>query len=70
MNEKTEHDDEATLAEALRRMKSDKPAIPAAKVREFLNKLNDEWDRAENLPPEQIREMFRAFVAEVTHVPS
>jgi hypothetical protein len=63
MNEKTLHNDEAMLAEALRRLKSNKPAIPAEKVREFLNKLNEVWDRAENLPAERVREMFQRFVA-------
>jgi GTP cyclohydrolase I len=70
MSEKTSHDDEAMIAEALRRMKSNKPAIPAKKVREFLNRLNEEWDRAEDLTPERIREMFERFVAEASHVSS
>jgi hypothetical protein len=70
MSEKTPRDDEAMLAEALRRMKSKKPAIPAEKVRAFLNKLNEEWDRAEDLPPERIQELFQRFVAEASHVPS
>jgi len=70
MNENARNDDEAMLAEALRRMKSDKPAIPAEKVREFLNKLDEDWDRAKELSPEQIRQAFQRFVAEAPHVPS
>jgi len=62
------NNDEAMIAEVLRRMKESKAAIPAEKVREFLNKLNEEWDQAGNLPEERIRQMFERFVAEASHV--
>ena len=69
MNEPTALDD-PMVVEALRRMKSKKPGIPAARVREFLNNLQTEWDQAGALPPDRIREMFQRFVAEASHVSS
>lgn len=69
MTEKTEQDDAAFIAEALRRMKSKEPGIPAAKVEQFLQKLNDTWDQAGTLSEEEVRRMFKQFVAEAKHVP-
>ncbi len=68
MNEKTPLDDQAMIAEALRRMKSNEPGIQAAKVEQFLENLNDTWDKAGTLSEDQIRQMFRQFVAEAKHV--
>ena len=67
MNDKNA-DDQALILEALRRMKSGKPGIPAAKVRDFLHQLNAEWDQAGSMSEEQIRERFQRFVAEAAHV--
>ncbi len=70
MNENSLNDEQAMIAEALRRMKSKKPGIPGEKVQAFLNKLQVEWDQAGELTEEQIRERFQRFVAEASHVPS
>lgn len=68
MSEKMEHAERAFIAEALRRMKAEKPGIPGAKVQQFLRKLNEEWDRLGQLSEEQIRGLFHQFVAEAHHV--
>lgn len=68
MNENPPMDDKAMIAEALRRMKSNEPGIPATKVEHFLEKMNDTWDKAGALSDDQIRQMFRQFVAEAKHV--
>ena len=67
MNDNTA-DDQAMIAEALRRMKSGKPGIPGSKVIEFLHQLNAEWDQASVMSEEQLREKFERFVAEAPHV--
>jgi len=70
MNEKSSMDDQAMIAEALRRMKSKKPGIPGEKVQVFLSKLQAELEQNGGLTDEQIREKFQRFVAEASHVPS
>ena len=62
-------DDKAVIEEALKRLRAQKPGIPAEKVRQFLAKLNDEWDQAGDLPKERVRELFERFIAEASHVP-
>ena len=68
MSEKTRIDDQAFIAEAVRRMKSSKPGIPGHQVQAFLKKFDEEWDRAGELSEAQIREMFNRFIAEANHV--
>ena len=63
-------EDKAVIEEALRRLRAHKPGIPGTKVRQFLAKLNEEWDQAGEMPKERIKEMFERFVAEASHVSS
>ena len=70
MNDDTSTNEQAIIAEALRRMKSRKPSIPGDKVQAFLAKLQIELNQANALTDEQIRERFQRFVAEASHVSS
>lgn len=68
MNENTTPEDQAMIAEALRRMKSSERSVPAAKLEQFLKKLNKTWDDAGTLSEAEIRRMFKEFVDEAGHV--
>lgn len=70
MTENASLEDKAAIEEALKRLRSHKPGIPGDKVRQFLAKLNEEWDQAGELSNEQVKEMFERFIAEASHVPS
>ena len=70
MSEQRLTSDQATIAEALRRMKSSKPGIPGEKVQAFLAGLQAELDQGVGLTDTQIRENFQRFVAETPRVSS
>jgi hypothetical protein len=70
MTKNTSLEDRAAIEEALRLMRAQKPGIAGEKVRQFLAKLDEEWDQAGELPPQRVKEMFERFVAEASHVSS
>jgi hypothetical protein len=70
MTENASLEDKAAIEEAIRRLRTQKPGIAGEKVRQFLTKLDEEWDQAGELPKERVKEMFERFVAEASHVPS
>jgi hypothetical protein len=59
MIQKITLDDKAIIEEALRRLQSDEPTIPAENVRKFMTKIGEEIQRTGELRKEVLDDMLQ-----------
>jgi hypothetical protein len=59
MNKNVSLDDQAMVAEALRRMSSERGSIPADKVKQFLAKVGKEMERSGGLTKDHVEQHLR-----------